>query len=753
MNSKSVLAMAMLSLVAACGGGGGGSDGGGGGNPPPATPQVTITGTGPTSPVGGGSSTSLDLVVSNPSTVTAANVAVALTLDSALTSTGAACTASGGATCPTDPASIEVASLPAGGSLHFSVALAVATGARGALSAAATVSADGVTASSASKLAVVIQAFMADVQVSAQAPTATLTSGANATYTMTVSNAGPDTASNLVLQDIVDSSQTLGTIVCNADGGAVCPPALGVSMTAPTLPVGGHLVFTVPATIAANSIGTVANTLYVTPNGDPAPGNNLASGTATTAVDPHGTASLVTLQSDAGDYIGAGQSYAYSNGNARLTVTQAGGQFHIAVTGNDNWTADFAEPSALTTLQRGTYANLTRYPFDDATVGGIDWSGDGRGCNTETGSFTIDSVTYSGATLTALDLHFEQHCEGAAPALRGQIHWLASDTSTAPGPTTPVPAWLWRAPAGATPATGNYVYLQSDPGDYIGAGATHEYTQANAVLQPALSAATLNIGVSGDLDWTGHFQPMSGLAQLQPGYYPNLLRSAFGNPMTGGLDWDGDGRGCNTLTGWFAIDRITVTAGVLSAIDLRFEQHCEGAGPALHGQIHWAAGDSTVPPGPQNPAPASLWQPPIGATPASGNYVYLQSDSGDYIGQGLSESYAQPTIGSSGTHLTVSAGGWTGDFVGMNSITQLEPGYYGGLERYPFENQTAGGLNWSGQGRGCNTLTGWFVIDSVTYAAGTLSAIDLRFEQHCEGATPALHGKIHWTAAGSSTSG
>jgi hypothetical protein len=25
----------------------------------------------------------------------------------------------------------------------------------------------------------------------------------------------------------------------------------------------------------------------------------------------------------------------------------------------------------------------------------------------------------------------------------------------------------------------------------------------------------------------------------------------------------------------------------LIAIDLRFEQHCEGAAPALHGQIHW----------------------------------------------------------------------------------------------------------------------------------------------------------------------
>jgi hypothetical protein len=50
-----------------------------------------------------------------------------------------------------------------------------------------------------------------------------------------------------------------------------------------------------------------------------------------------------------------------------------------------------------------------------------------------------------------------------------------------------------------------------------------------------------------------------------------------------------------------------------------------------------------------------------------------------------------------------------------------------------------------GQGRGCNTLTGWFAIDSYTLTAGALTGIDLRFEQHCEGGTPALHGQLHWT--------
>jgi hypothetical protein len=53
-------------------------------------------------------------------------------------------------------------------------------------------------------------------------------------------------------------------------------------------------------------------------------------------------------------------------------------------------------------------------------------------------------------------------------------------------------------------------------------------------------------------------------------------------------------------------------------------------------------------------------------------------------------------------------------------------------------------MDWSGNGRGCNTLSGWFVVDQVSYSLGAMTSIDMRFEQHCEGGLPALHGVIHW---------
>jgi hypothetical protein len=294
----------------------------------------------------------------------------------------------------------------------------------------------------------------------------------------------------------------------------------------------------------------------------------------------------------------------------------------------------------------------------------------------------------------------------------------------------------------------------SDVGDFIGQGYTYTYTGANAIFSVGSpSSRLLSVSVTSDQNWSGDFAGMNSLQQLVSGYYADVQRYPFNNPVAGGMSWSGDGRGCNVLTGWFVIDSITYSSGTPSSLDLRFEQHCEGMTASLHGKVHWDKNDPTLPPGPQFPPPSNLWSPPAGSTPISGNYVYLVSDTGDYIGQGqtytLTPSDHTFTVTESGGHMALGIGGsgsdnWSGDFATMNTITQLQPGYYGSLQRYPFHNPTKGGLSWSGQARGCNTLSGWFVVDSVSYAAGALASVDLRFEQHCEDVGPALRGKVHW---------
>ncbi|HEX8453978.1 MAG TPA: hypothetical protein VF647_17970 [Longimicrobium sp.] len=460
--------------------------------------------------------------------------------------------------------------------------------------------------------------------------------------------------------------------------------------------------------------------------------------------------SFVEIASDPGDFIGGGRSYRYTKADAELTVQATGGHISVRITGDQRWEGDFVLPSSHAKVVAGSYTGLRRYPFHDPVAGGLSWSGEGRGCNALSATFTVERATYEAAQLTALDLRFEQHCEGGAPALRGRIQWSAADPTLPPGPVNPPPGTLWRANAGSLPATGNYAVLQSDAGDYIAGGRSYTYT--GSALSVTAAGGMLTVGVAANESWRGDFKAMSSLGELKPGYYGDLRRYPFHNPLKGGLSWSGQGRGCNSLTGWFVVDRVTYTGGNLSAIELRFEQHCEGGGPALRGQIRWSAADVPPLPEPVNPPPSTLWRADAGAVPASGSYVYLKSDAGDFIGGGRTHLYQTGAFSTSanGGLLTVNVAAdenWRGEFKAMNHLTELKPGYYGDLRRYPFHTSLAGGLSWSGEGRGCNTLAGWFVVDRVVYTGGSLTEIELRFEQHCEGGGPALRGQIRWSAA------
>lgn len=138
---------------------------------------------------------------------------------------------------------------------------------------------------------------------------------------------------------------------------------------------------------------------------------------------PSFTGSYVYLQSDTGDYIGGGISSSFTSADAQFYTSVNGGHLSVTIIGNQSRSyGDFMLPNTLSTFQPGYYGNLTRYPFNDPALGGLNWDKDGRGCNMLIGSFTVDNVTYSSGRLSAIDLHFVQHCEYQSPALYGWMH-------------------------------------------------------------------------------------------------------------------------------------------------------------------------------------------------------------------------------------------------------------------------------------------------------------------------------------------
>ena len=719
--------------------------------PAPAA-DVSIAAVGPAGPVPSGSSIRISLTVSNSGLGAAANLVIRPNLSDQLNRGGAVtCTASGGAVCPSLVGDyFNVPALPPGASLNFQIETTLGSKVSGLVSSASTVSADNDGTPGNNTAVSLINAYWADLSVTGSAVSTTVAAGDLARYTMMVTNAGPDAARNVAIGDWPDAGQLLETMSCSASGGAVCPATLGLRMTVPVLPAAGSLQFTVVASVPAGTSGGISNGMFAASAGDPELLGNYAAATSLALFTAPVTGNVVELQSDAGDYIGQGATYTYTRYNAALSVSAEGGHVRVEVDGDQRWSADFVLPASLTQVQPGTYANLTRFPFNDAAAGGLSWYGEGRGCNTLRGYFVIDSATYVNGELATLSLSFEQHCSGDTQALRGQIRWSVGDTTLPPGPRNPPPPDLWAPAANATPAAGSYVYLESDPYEYIARGATLVYTRTIADLVVSVSGGNVKVKVDGNEHWNGEFQAMSSVPQLQPGYYGSLRSYPFHNPARGGIAWWGEGRGCNKEGGWFIVDAVTHVNGVLAMLDLRFEKHCENGVPALRGKIHWDANDTTTPPGPVNPPPAGLWVPAAGSTPATGNYIHLVSDPGEYVAEGRTLTYtpdnATLRLQTYGNLLLVTVAGtenFLGYFQGMSSVAQLQPGYYGNVQQAPFRNPTVGGLSWSGQ-RTCNGLTGWFVIDSISHSNGVISAIDLRFEQHCEGGGPALRGKIHW---------
>jgi hypothetical protein len=142
---------------------------------------------------------------------------------------------------------------------------------------------------------------------------------------------------------------------------------------------------------------------------------------------------------------------------------------------------------------------------------------------------------------------------------------------------------------------------------------------------------------------------------------------------------------------------------------------------------------------------------------AQSTQLSMRSDPGDFIGggqdhlytvadgtfiarknfdNGVSIAFNTPTF----SHF------WHLDFAAPHAEL-LTPGLYAGAVRFPFQPDDVPGLDVSGDGRGCNMLTGTFQVHEVVYgAADDVTAFRATFEQHCEGAAPALRGEIRFNA-------
>jgi hypothetical protein len=133
--------------------------------------------------------------------------------------------------------------------------------------------------------------------------------------------------------------------------------------------------------------------------------------------------------SQPGDYVGAGETRVFNldtpGSTFSVTRNYAGGISLAMYGGSDYWNLDLDAPGTGP-LVPGRYEGATRFPFHDSGAG-LSFIGYGRGCNTVTGRFDVLEVLYAAnGDVQRFAANFEQHCEGAAPALFGEVRYNSS---------------------------------------------------------------------------------------------------------------------------------------------------------------------------------------------------------------------------------------------------------------------------------------------------------------------------------------
>jgi hypothetical protein len=170
--------------------------------------------------------------------------------------------------------------------------------------------------------------------------------------------------------------------------------------------------------------------------------------------------------------------------------------------------------------------------------------------------------------------------------------------------------------------------------------------------------------------------------------------------------------------------------------------------------------DSKTPETPENAAPFSAEppeRPPF--IPMQGT-IQLQSDSGDYIGEGNDWTFDPAngalSVASTESTLVIRFRGdddWELEFKAPEG-KELGTGKYESAQRAAFHNPTKPGLDISVSGRGCNKLSGRFEILALQRNPDhRLSKVDATFQQYCDDSEAALRGTLSLTNLGATQEG
>ena len=477
-------------------------------------------------------------------------------------------------------------------------------------------------------------------------------------------------------------------------------------------------------------------------------------------------ASRLRMFSEPGDYVGQGQSYNFTEktGDFQLFSGSISGITLFYRSSGHNWTVSMA-PISGQPLVPGVYEDARRYPFHGRGNPGLSVSGDGRGSNGLTGRFVVHEAVYDvdGRVLRFV-AEFEQHSEGATPALFGTIEYNAPPSvpgtvlaNDATGGTRT--ASVLNGPANGSltfQPTGEFIYTPS--AGYLGTDSfTYQATINGVVSDPA--TVHLNVvqapPVASDLLLTlaEDTSIARSLRATDPTADPLTFRIIQG-PSDGVLQLSDDGSFVYTPAADFNgrdYFRFVANDGAADSV------------PKLVVLDVTAVEDS---PSAQDDHSTTELGQPLVVRAAGFNRLVMVSEPGEYIGQGLSYDLNDNTGLFGAGHLGFGKGirvSYSGpassDFwhVEMDAPGDqlIAEGFYDNATRYPY-NGLNPGLSVTGQHRGHNTSIGNFTIHQLEYNEdGSVRHVVADFVQHGGTSTggSALRGTVEFNSAQNSEAG
>jgi hypothetical protein len=150
-----------------------------------------------------------------------------------------------------------------------------------------------------------------------------------------------------------------------------------------------------------------------------------------------GSIDAFTIDGNPGSWLLETGSVVLDDSNTQFSMSgyNSGIEFSAQVPGLSHWWYALITPPTGGQLTTGTYQTLRSA---DATHGGLDVFGDGRGCNQASGTLTITEFTLDPSTqaVTAFAASYQQACELFMPIVSGEIRWHSTVDYVA-GSTSP----------------------------------------------------------------------------------------------------------------------------------------------------------------------------------------------------------------------------------------------------------------------------------------------------------------------------